>query len=186
MSKSCDTCKRLKANGGCSAGWFFEYFIQDKYEEYCWKWKEFTPVVEPVPVPIPTPTPTPTPTPEPVATTCTCKPPLDKCVAVPSKFKGGECVMPGGKDIRFDSNYEKLTNAGFCFTGNFHKPYLKMEKKANGHYRLSLPCLVKDGYKIHVYGYCYPDFSVAISTGNVCEDWPGNGTFRWFILWYKE
>lgn len=118
--------------------------------------------------------------------TCTCKLPLGDVVEIPASMQGGECVMPSGLDIRFDGNYEKLTGKGFHFVGNLLKDYCVITRNVDGTYKISLPCKVIDGYRIHVYGYNFPTDSVAIQKGNVCESWNKNGTFRWYVLFYKE
>jgi len=116
---------------------------------------------------------------------CTCGV-FGEIVAIPSAMRGGECVLPAGLDIRFDGNYEKLTGKGFSFVGNLLKEDCKVSRNADGTYKISLPCTVKNGYKIHVVGYNFPDDKQTIIKGNVCESWSRTGTFRWFVLFYQD
>jgi len=116
---------------------------------------------------------------------CTCGA-LGEIVAIPAAMRGGECVLPAGLDIRFDGNYEKLTGKGFSFVGNLLKADCKVSRNADGTYRIALPCTIKQGYKIHVYGYNFPDDKQTIIKGNVCESWSRTGTFRWFVLFYQD
>ena len=116
---------------------------------------------------------------------CGCKKPLGPIVEIPFDMRGGECVTPAGLDIRFDGNYEKLTNKGFAFVGNLLKDNCRVKRNADGTFRIELPCTEKRGYKIHVHGYNFPKDSLPIEPGNVCASWNGKGTFRWFVTFHK-
>lgn len=124
--------------------------------------------------------------PTPSDVVCACGA-LGDVVEIPALLRGGECVMPFGLDIRFDGNYEKLTGKGFHFVGNAMKDACKVSRNSDGTYRVSCNCKTfqAEGVKAHVYGYNFPTDKVPIVTGSVCESWNRNGTFRWYVLFYK-
>lgn len=122
-------------------------------------------------------------------TTCTCGS-LGEIVEIPKEHQGGECVLTRPLDIRFDGNEEGYTKKRFHFVGNKMAQYCKVERLADGTYRVTMPCKIIDGYQVHVESWNWPRSTAPKLKGNValCDGKPGkNGdnTFRWYLTWRK-
>lgn len=121
----------------------------------------------------------------PEVATCGCT--VQKAIEVPAELAGGECIKPGGLDIRVGCNLEQLNNGRkFKFIGDICKPHIKYEKQADGMWKISMSCFDHKGYRVHVVGHQLHSSADKIIPGNVGL-WDKDRTFRFqCIMWRIE